>query len=68
MQGARVGRVGDVADGEHDRHDVRARQCAAELTGSPLRSRTLQFFRILELSEMEAAYAAAMATLLVTRV
>ena len=44
MQDARVGRVGDVPDGEYDRHNVLARVRAAELTGSPLRSRTLLFF------------------------
>ena len=57
MQGGRVGRVGDVADGEHDRHDVRARLCAAELTERSLRLRTLHFFRIVSLAEMEAASA-----------
>ena len=44
MQRARVGRVGDVPDGGRDRHDGRARLCAAELTGRPLRTRSITFF------------------------
>ena len=55
MQDARVGRVGDVPDGGRDRHDVRARLCDAELTGRSLRARTLHFFRIVYLKEMEVA-------------
>ena len=55
MQDERVGRVGDVYDGEHDRDDGRARLCDAELTGRSLRARTLHFFRIVYLKEMEVA-------------
>ena len=52
MQDERVGRVGDVRDGGRDQHDGRARPCAAELTGRPLRARTRHFFRIVELREI----------------
>ena len=55
MQDARVGRVGDVADGERDQYAGLARLCAAELTGKPLRSHTQHFFRIVSLPEMEVA-------------
>ena len=55
MQDARVGRVGDVPDGGRDRHDVRARLCDAELTGRSLRARTLHFFRIVYLKEMNGS-------------
>ena len=43
MQDARVGRVGDVADGERDQYAGLARLCAAELTGKPLQH-TLNIF------------------------
>ena len=55
MQGARVGRVGDLSDGEHDRHVGRARLCAVELTGSSPGGRALHFFRIVELKELDVA-------------
>ena len=44
MQDARLGRVGDVPDGGRDRHDGRARLCAAELTERPLRTRVIILF------------------------
>ena len=44
MQEALVGRGGDVSNGERGRHDGLAWLCAAELTGKPLRARTLNRF------------------------
>ena len=43
MQDARVGRVRDVSDGEHDRHVGRARLSAAKLTERTLRTRATFF-------------------------